>query len=220
MVRAETRERRGLPGSPGGSHSTLPAPSLRRGCLGDTERLGGLKGDAPVAKHPRALPEQGRDVASSRARTSLLLLALPSSNNLGYDLLPFVGFGEGDTSPSPVKARTGLPRLKQSAPGHGLGPAADQNQGEHPHASAHAPWGGWDPRGHSCLWGKSRACCSHCRHLPLPSPGAPRPLPAPVPAPPALDKSGELLLQKVPTPPGQAPPRPLPEGHFSLLIFN
>lgn len=48
MVRAE---RRGLQGSPGGSHSTLPAPSLRRGCLGDTERLSGLKGGAPVAKH-------------------------------------------------------------------------------------------------------------------------------------------------------------------------
>lgn len=48
MVRAE---RRGLPGSPGGSRSTLPAPSLRRGCLGDSERLRGLKGDALVAKH-------------------------------------------------------------------------------------------------------------------------------------------------------------------------
>lgn len=138
---------------------------------------------------------------------------------------PFVGFGEGDTPPSPAEARTGLPRLEQSARGHGLGPAAAQSQGEHPHAIAHAAWRGWQspaalPHGHSWLWGKSRGGCSHCRHLPVPSPGAPRPLPAPVPAPPGLAGDEQLPLQKLPTPPGQAPPQPLPEAQLSLLIFN
>lgn len=108
MVRAE---RRGLPGS----HSTLPAPSLRRGCLGDTQRLSGLKGDAPVTKHPRALVEQGRDLPSAPPGSLPSLLAGPSSKNRGYNPPLLAGFGEGDTTPSPAEVRTGLPRLEQSA---------------------------------------------------------------------------------------------------------
>lgn len=218
MVRAE---RRGLPGSPGGSRSTLPAPSLRRGCLADTQRLRGPKGDAPVAKHRRAQAEQGRDLAPLAPRWSLpqplfefWLSPAPTS--------PFRGFlGRG----TPLPAR---PRVGQDCQSWSKAPEAAGRVRPVPklRASTHTP-----APTHPGVGGK-------------PWPPSPRPLLAlgrvtswlltlPAPSRVLLGFSRlQSLLQQRPGrapgigaaraahTPGQAPPRPLPEGRLCLLDFN
>lgn len=63
MVQAE---RRGLPGSPVGSHGTLPAPSLWQGCVGAAARLSGQR-ETPS---PQTSGQLGTVLTSSPAPTS------------------------------------------------------------------------------------------------------------------------------------------------------
>lgn len=125
MVRAERRG--GACRDQPADRSTLPAPSLRRGCLGDTERLSGLR---ETPRCPNS-PEQGESSAGISPRWSS-----PRCHRSGCTTLPSRGvLGMGRPLPSPARVRTGLARLEQSARGYGLGPAAAQSRGEHPHAS-------------------------------------------------------------------------------------
>lgn len=125
MVRAERRG--GACRDQPADRSTLPAPSLRRGCLGDTERLSGLR---ETPRCPNS-PEQGESGAGISPRWSS-----PRCHRFICTTLPSRGvLGMGRPLPSPARVRTGLARLEQSARGHGLGPAAAQSRGEHPHAS-------------------------------------------------------------------------------------
>lgn len=199
MVRAE---RRGLPASPGGSHSTLPAPSLRRGCLGDTR----VKRRRPCGQTSPSDAGAGQGFRPRSSPEFATTSGCPQLQQARLQPSPLHGFGEGDTSSSPAKVRTKRPRARA-----GCGRRAPTRQ--HPWVRGN-PW-----------------------------PPSPRPLPAPgqvtstLLTPPAPSRAlpactsvspgsspcstssdfTELLIQKLPAP---APPRPLPQGHFSLLIFN
>lgn len=155
-----------------------------------------------MAKHPRGMFDPGWDLSPGSLSS---FLAVPSFHKPPL----FVAFGEGDASPSPVKVRTGLARLEQSARGHGLGPAAGQNQGEHPgfgsHPHASAPRGGWEPPGRPPGSGESHEHLAHTAGT--------------FPCPPRSTSSNSAPKKSAHTAPDKAPPRPLPQGHFSPADF-
>lgn len=159
-----------------------PSPILRRGCLAGAGRLSGPKGDAPVAKHPRALGEPRWDIASSRARTS------PSSATSGCPRLrqprsdppTWCGLGRGTSHPA-------RPRLGRDCQGWSKAPGGTgwvrPKSGRAPtcrHPRTPGRVGTPPPPSPRPLLapGESRGPCSQ----PGTFPGAPRLLPAPFPA--------------------------------------
>lgn len=171
MVQAE---RRGLPGSPVGSHGTLPAPSLRQGRVGAAARPSRQR-EAPVSKRPQTSPNIGTAGHSARVQArSHLPWSLPrsaepppflpvpkhSSDDRGYDPPPPASWGSQPHGDTPAKPGTSRPRLEQDFQGWS---AAPEDAGwvrllPNRRASTHTPVGGcYHPlHGHSCLWGKSQ----------------------------------------------------------------